>query len=81
MVKKSCYDIVDNNDLLTSSWPIHSYSWTLQFNQEVFMRKDTQQERQWAVHRFFDGESPDALRLSRTLSVMALQVGGALSAG
>ena len=45
------------------------------------MRKDTQQERQWAVHRFFDGESPDALRLSRTLSVMALQVGGAHSAG
>ncbi len=25
------------------------------------MRKDTQQERQWAVHRFFDGESPDAI--------------------
>jgi hypothetical protein len=45
------------------------------------MRKDTQQERQWAVHRFFDGESPDALRLSRTLSVMALQVGGALPTG
>lgn len=25
------------------------------------MRKDTQQERQWAVHRFLNGESPDAI--------------------
>ncbi len=28
------------------------------------MKKDVQQERRWAVQRFFEGESPDAICVS-----------------